>query len=335
MISKGRHINMPLLTVVLSVLYQYIRLKFNRNITMKNAKKENIVLLISQLLLIVSASFYIWLPQQLNFYIPFLLVSIFLIELIKPWLVNEQLLTKIVIAIFLVATFIPFVKGVVLFLLLFYLIVGGYRYGEWKERLGILIMVLSTILTITTNTDSIIWGGATFYFVLNHINHTVQLLGMLRHASNNVITDVLTGLYNRRWLYKKAEQLSGQQEIGIIFCDIDNFKKLNDEKGHEYGDYVLQKTGEIMRRILNGYGFACRYGGEELIGLVTDTMFTERLAEKILEAVREEISITMSIGIAIGEGPSETLFKLADERMYISKNTGKNKITTQDAIEAS
>lgn len=81
-----------------------------------------------------------------------------------------------------------------------------------------------------------------------------------------------------------------------------------------------------MRRIVSCYGFACKYGGEELIGLVTDTMFTERLAEKIVEAVREEINITMSIGIAIGEGPSETLFKLADERMYISKNTGKTKL---------
>ncbi|MFY0521233.1 hypothetical protein ACOMCU_25915 [Lysinibacillus sp. UGB7] len=69
--------------------------------------------------------------------------------------------------------------------------------------------------------------------------------------------------------------------------------------------------------------------------LVTDTMFTERLAEKILEAIRKEINITMSIGIAIGEGPTEALFKLADERMYISKNTGKNKITTQNPVEAS
>ncbi|MFE3573247.1 GGDEF domain-containing protein [Lysinibacillus sp. NPDC059133] len=303
---------------------------------MKNAKKENMVLLISQLLLIISASFYIWLPQQLNFYIPFLVISIFLIELIKPWLMNERLLIKIVIAIFLVATFIPFVKGGALILLLFYLIAGGYTYGEWKERLGILIMVLSAILTITTNEDSIIWGGATVYFVLNHINHAEQLLGMLRQASENVITDALTGLYNRRWLYKKkAEQLIQEQEIGIIFCDIDNFKQLNDEKGHEHGDYVLKQTGEIMRRILNENGFGVRYGGEELIGLVTNTMFTQRLAEKILETVQKEIKITMSIGIAVGHGSLDKLLKSADECMYISKKTGKNKITLQEDVETS
>ncbi|UZN01228.1 diguanylate cyclase (plasmid) [Lysinibacillus sp. MHQ-1] len=57
-------------------------------------------------------------------------------------------------------------------------------------------------------------------------------------------------------------------------------KKLNDEKGHDHGDLVLQQTGEIMRRILNGNGFGVRYGGEELIGLVTNTMHTARLAEK-------------------------------------------------------
>ncbi|MFY0519340.1 GGDEF domain-containing protein [Lysinibacillus sp. UGB7] len=323
---------MPLLAIVMSALYQYIRLKFNLAISLKNARKENMLLLISQILLIISASIYVWLPLQLNFYIPFLVISLFLVELIKPWLMNELLLTKILIATLLVATFIPFIKGMALIILLLYLVYGGYRYSEFNERFGILIIVLSAILTITTNTDSIVWAGTTVYFALNHIQHTSQLLSMLRQASDNVITDALTGLYNRRWLYKKAEQLARQQEIGIIFCDIDNFKKLNDEKGHEHGDLVLQQTGEIMRRVLNGYGFASRYGGEELIGLVTDTMFTERLAEKILEAVRKEINITMSIGIAVGQGSVDELLKTADERMYISKNTGKNKITLQDEV---
>lgn len=326
---------MPLLTIVISILYQYIRLKFNMAITMKNAKKENMLLLISQLLLLLSAGIYIWLPLQLNFYIPFLVISIFLIDFIKPWLMNERPLSQIATALLVVATFIPFVKGVALIVLMLYLIYGGYKYGELKDRLGVLVMVLSALLTITTNIDTFIWSGATIYFVLNHINHTAQLLSMLQNASENVITDTLTGLYNRRWLFKKAEQLVKQQEIGIIFCDIDNFKKLNDEKGHEHGDFVLQQTGQIMRRILDGNGFGVRYGGEELIGLVTNTMFTERLAEKILEAVRKEINITMSIGITIGQGSIEDLLKIADKRMYVSKNTGKNKITLQDEVEAS
>ncbi|MGE7811216.1 GGDEF domain-containing protein [Lysinibacillus capsici] len=326
---------MLLLTIVLSAVYQYIRLQFNMSINMKNARKENLLLLISQLLLLSSAGIYIWLPLQLNFYIPFLIISILLVEFIKPWLMNEHFISKTVIALLVIATFIPFVKGIALIILIIYLIYGGYRYGEFKDRSPIFIMLLSAFLTITTNTDSFIWYGATFYFVMNHIKHTTQLLGMMRNAGENVITDTLTGLYNRRWLYKKSEQLIQQQEIGIIFCDIDNFKKLNDEKGHNHGDFVLQQTGEIIRRILNGNGFGVRYGGEELIGLVTNTMFTERLAEKILEAVRKEIKITMSIGIAVGQGTVEELLKTADERMYISKKTGKNKITIQDEIEAS
>lgn len=326
---------MLLLTIVLSAVYQYIRLQFNMSINMKNARKENLLLLISQLLLLSSAGIYIWLPLQLNFYIPFLIISILLVEFFKPWLMNEHFISKIVIALLVIATFIPFVKGIALIILIIHLIYGGYRYGEIKDRSPILIMLLSAFLTITTNTDSFIWCGAMFYFVINHIRHTTQLLEMMRNAGENVITDTLTGLYNRRWLYKKSEQLIKQQEIGIIFCDIDNFKKLNDEKGHDHGDFVLQQAGEIIRRILNGNGFGVRYGGEELIGLVTNTMFTERLAEKILEAVRKEIKITMSIGIAVGQGTVEELLKTADERMYISKNTGKNKITIQDEIEAS
>lgn len=326
---------MPILTIVLSALYQYIRLQFNMAINMKNARKENMLLLIGQLLLLLSAGIYIWLPLQLNFYIPFLMISILLVEFVKPWLLNEHFISKIVITLLVLATFIPFVKGIVLIILMLYLIYGGYKYGEFKDRSAVLIMSLSAFLTITTNTDTFIWSGATIYFVLNHIKHTAQLLSMMRNASENVITDPLTGLYNRRWLFKKAEQLVQQQEIGIIFCDIDNFKKLNDEKGHKHGDLVLQQTGEVIRRILNGYGFGVRYGGEELIGLVTNTMFTERLAEKILEAVRKEINITMSIGIAVGQDSVEELLKTADERMYISKNTGKNKITIQDEVEAS
>lgn len=62
-------------------------------------------------------------------------------------------------------------------------------------------------------------------------------------------------------------------------------------------------------------------------------MFTQRLAEKILETVQKEIKITMSIGIAIGQGSLDELLKSADECMYISKNTGKNKITLQGDVE--
>ncbi|SCX63341.1 GGDEF domain-containing protein [Lysinibacillus fusiformis] len=323
---------MPLLTIILSALYQCIRLQFNMSINMKNARKENMLLLFSQLLLLLSAGIYIWLPLQLNFYIPFLIIGVFLVEFNKPWLTNEHFISKTAIVLLVLATFIPFVKGIALIVLIIYMIYGGFKYGELKDRSGVLIMSVLAFITVTTNTDTFVWSGATIYFIMNHIKHTKQLLGMMKNASKNVITDTLTGLYNRRWLYKKSEQLIQQQEIGIIFCDIDNFKKLNDEKGHDHGDLVLQQTGEIMRRILNGNGFGVRYGGEELIGLVTNTMHTSRLAEKILEAVRKEIKITMSIGIAVGQGSVEELIKTADERMYISKNTGKNKITIQEEI---
>lgn len=303
-------------------------------ISMKNARKENMLLLMSQIVLILSVGIYMTMPLQLNFYIPFLLISIILIEFTKHWLMNEHLISKISIALLLVATFIPFVKGIALIILALYLIIGGYKYGEIKERLGLLILLLSAFLTITTNSDIFIWSGSSIYYALNHIRHTTQLLTMMQNASQNVITDTLTGLYNRRWLYKKAEQLVQEQEIGIIFCDIDNFKKLNDEKGHEHGDLVLQQTGEIMRKVLNGNGYGIRYGGEELIGLVTNTMLTERLAERILEAVRKEINITMSIGISVGQGSVDELIKTADDRMYNSKNTGKNKVTAKEHVGA-
>ncbi|OXS73043.1 hypothetical protein B1B04_13855 [Lysinibacillus sp. KCTC 33748] len=95
---------MPLLTIVMSVLYQCLRLKFNTTITMKSARKENMLLLIGQLLLLLSAGIYIWLPLQLNFYIPFIVMSVFLIDYIKPWLMNERPLSKIAIFLLVVST---------------------------------------------------------------------------------------------------------------------------------------------------------------------------------------------------------------------------------------
>ena len=83
------------------------------------------------------------------------------------------------------------------------------------------------------------------------------------------ITDGLTSLYNRRHFNKKAEQLLRQtKRVAIIFCDIDNFKKLNDTQGHHKADGVLKQVADIIREETAGIGAAGRYGGEELLGLV-------------------------------------------------------------------
>lgn len=145
------------------------------------------------------------------------------------------------------------------------------------------------------------------------------------------ITDGLTSLYNRRHFNKKAEQLlRDTKRIAIIFCDIDNFKKLNDTQGHHRADGVLKQVADIIREETAGIGTAGRYGGEELLGLVAAPgIKPETVAEAIRSRVEQETMVTISVGVSLSrEGASiAEIVAQADEAMYQSKTTGKNKVT--------
>lgn len=321
---------MVLITFILSLLYLFIRLKLKREIAYKNGQHEINFLLIGNVLLILGVIAYYYLSEYKYLTLTLIYLSIIITEIPKIWIYNNSLINRILIVLAGMLIFIPYFNIIVFIGIIIYLLNREYRYGEFPENLGLIVITFSSVIAIITKRYELIWWGATMFYILQHVKHTSQLIEMLKNAGKNAVIDSLTGLYNRRWLYKKLDQLILKQEVGIIFCDIDNFKKLNDEKGHEHGDFVLQKTGEIILRILKGYGFGIRYGGEELVGLVTDYGRTQGLAEKILEAVKKELNITMSIGIAIGHERSEDLMKLADERMYQSKTTGKNKITFEN-----
>jgi diguanylate cyclase (GGDEF)-like protein len=80
--------------------------------------------------------------------------------------------------------------------------------------------------------------------------------------------DVLTGLFNRRYMEETLERelrraVREQGPLGIIMLDLDHFKQLNDTFGHEAGDTVLRALGRCMQELTRGYDIACRYGGEE------------------------------------------------------------------------
>ncbi|BBH19364.1 hypothetical protein Back11_07090 [Paenibacillus baekrokdamisoli] len=153
------------------------------------------------------------------------------------------------------------------------------------------------------------------------------------------ITDGLTSLYNRRHFNKKAEQLLRQtKRIAIIFCDIDNFKKLNDTQGHHKADGVLKQVADIIKEETAGIGAAGRYGGEELLGLVAAPgIKAEVVAEAIRSRVEKETMVTISVGVSIStEGsPVDEVVKQADEMMYKSKTSGKNKVTLHPSMQRS
>jgi diguanylate cyclase (GGDEF)-like protein len=173
-----------------------------------------------------------------------------------------------------------------------------------------------------------------FYIVLFIIifDRVVELLQAIYDSS---IKDGLTGLYNRHYFFNRvAECINRGERVSVIFCDIDNFKKLNDTKGHQMGDMVLKQVADILIEESENVGLAGRYGGEELVILLTDTSLrVENIAEKVRRRIEAETGVTISIGYSKYRktiSPQE-LIEQADMAMYQSKKSGKNRITAYPA----
>ena len=152
-------------------------------------------------------------------------------------------------------------------------------------------------------------------------------------------TDPLTGLDNRRRLFDVAAQLQRQgRNLAVVLIDLDYFKRINDEHGHQTGDTVLSDFADVMRATFGDNASCSRYGGEEFLALVDESEgpALTTLAEQLLERVRTRriasatgvaVGYTASIGIARGlPGESfESLIRRADQALYRAKETGRNR----------
>ncbi len=166
---------------------------------------------------------------------------------------------------------------------------------------------------------------------------------ILRLAS----TDYLTGLLNRRAFLERLERELNrcQREVsrmGIIIMDIDHFKRVNDNFGHQVGDLVLQEFSNILVKLCRSYDFIGRYGGEEFIVCLpgADKWNTYQIAERIRSTIENKktllpnkessVSITASFGIASMEPgqikSADKLINEADEALYRAKAQGRNRI---------
>lgn len=169
------------------------------------------------------------------------------------------------------------------------------------------------------------------YYIILFLILFERVVDLLQAIYNSSIKDGLTGLYNRRYVLNRIAQYMQQGAlVSVIFGDIDNFKKLNDTKGHQAGDTVLKHVAKIAMEECTGGGIAGRYGGEEIVVLLTDTSLrVETIAERIRQRVEKETMTTISLGYTKykkGISPHELVVQ-ADEAMYKSKKTGKNRVT--------
>lgn len=177
-----------------------------------------------------------------------------------------------------------------------------------------------------------------------------QLLIGLRRAllyekvQSLTITDSLTGVYCRRYFLERfSEELkrSKKNKLNLTFLmvDIDNFKQFNDHYGHLVGDAILRQVAKIITEAIRQIDFIGRYGGEELSIVLAETdreqanFAAERIRQAIAVATNriydEELKVTVSIGVATFPDHAQNiqdLIDLADQALYLAKETGKNKV---------
>jgi len=155
-------------------------------------------------------------------------------------------------------------------------------------------------------------------------------------------TDLLTGCFNRRAFYDMIKSIRiYENDYCILMFDIDKFKLVNDRYGHEAGDIVLKTFGEILHSSTRKDDIVCRYGGEEFViylhGICSKTTAFSKAEEirktmenSVVIAGEDEIKFTTSIGIAVStndEHDIQNIIKIADNNLFKSKNTGRNKST--------
>lgn len=150
--------------------------------------------------------------------------------------------------------------------------------------------------------------------------------------------DPLTGLYNRRKFDQDIElvlSMSGRANkgTGLLFIDIDNFKKYNDEYGHQKGDLVLKNVTESIEKNLRDYDkiHLYRYGGEEFVIIISDITIenTFKIGDRLRKSVKESCGITISVGISHYRDISDNLQSLinnADHALYEAKKRGRDKV---------
>ncbi len=155
--------------------------------------------------------------------------------------------------------------------------------------------------------------------------------------------DYLTGLLNRRGFFSLATQLANLAQrnkftIAVAMIDIDDFKAINDEHGHDVGDAVLKDTADVLTSAVRSSDIIGRYGGEEFIIFFpsTDHEAVGKIAEKIRGLVESStpqgIRTTVSIGTAHGQIRSDipkelqAIIRRADSALYAAKRGGKNRV---------
>ena len=194
------------------------------------------------------------------------------------------------------------------------------------------------------NTITIFWCLSVVVFIFSNNNQELErkLMDYNIQLEELANTDALTGLNNRRKAMEYMDALvnksSGYAAFSLCICDIDFFKKVNDNYGHDFGDEVLKGISQIFKQELKGKDFVARWGGEEFLLLFPDCngddafMKVSNIRNKIkaMKIRKEdiEVSVTMTFGLTEYDFDNDLAasIKEADEKLYMGKEQGRDRI---------
>ena len=180
---------------------------------------------------------------------------------------------------------------------------------------------------------------------LQEASPVLESRGLMELLKQQSYIDQLTGLYNRRFLEEIADKLSAQIKrrgttLGILMVDIDYFKKVNDQYGHDVGDRVLKEIAQTIRNTVREADYVIRFGGEEIMVLLVDVKEgkAKEVAEKIRRAIENKVIefsggvIKKTVSIGVSEFPKDCdgklwqCIKFADVALYRAKEEGRNRV---------
>lgn len=185
----------------------------------------------------------------------------------------------------------------------------------------------------------------TLEVLASHLAASLANARMVHKLEQLATTDGLTGLLNKRALLGAVEQKVAaaarfKRKLSVLMTDLDHFKQVNDTYGHDVGDCVIQGLAEILKRNKRATDVVARFGGEEFVVVCEQT--DEKGAMLLAERIREELSkttfhtekgpltVTCSLGVATFPEAAvdwDSLFKASDDALYISKRSGRNRVT--------
>jgi len=177
----------------------------------------------------------------------------------------------------------------------------------------------------------------------NHIGVAIENNFLYKRINESAYRDGLTDLFNKRYFFENLNLIPNldEQNYSVAMIDLDDFKTINDTYGHPFGDYVLKVVANIITNATRTNDIVARYGGDEIIIFFSDFTDKDKVMRRV-EWIRQEIegtiienegissSVTASFGVYIKSNEPlllDEVIKKADDNMYLSKKSGKDKVT--------